>query len=165
MINNKHQQEGFMLIEALIGVVIGAVFVVTTVSLVIRSIAVANASQTRFTGELLARESIEVLRDIEQSSPASLFAASCLFPLACHPQVAGGMWGIVPNAEVLSMRYQRTLYLEPVFRNIALPSRPIVSAGDASATLDSNTRKAVVQVTWEHKGVTQEAKYEIYVHQ
>jgi|GEM_PF-5164004 len=156
---------GFMLVEALIGIAIGAVFIVTLLSLVIRSSAIASTGQARLSGELYAKEAVEALRDLEQSNSTAIFSGTCMSPSTCHPENLTNAWQLITGNETLPGGYSRILYFEEVYRDISIASRPIVASGTPSATLDTQTKKAIVRTTWQDRGGVRNSEYEIYVYQ
>lgn len=154
-----------MLVEALIGITIGAVFVVTLISLVMRSSAIVETGQARLLGELYAKEGIEALRDLEQSNPSAIFSGACMTPSTCYPGNASGAWQLLAGTETLGGGYNRTLHFEDVHRDTSVSSRPIVASGTPGATLDTQTKKALVSTLWQDRGSARITEYEIYVYQ
>jgi len=122
----KKNSSGFALIEALLGVLIGAVILGAFVELGVRSSRLSHANRTEVTASLMVRGAMEAVKDLEQSDWSEL--SNC--PTLCHQNISGGAWELASGSENLD--YKNTTFT----RAISLTS------------VDANTYFASTTVSW-----------------
>jgi len=137
---------GFSLIEALVGAAIisAALLALSSVSATLQRISTTNRHQIR-TAYLL-EEGMEVARYLRDKGWDQFTA---LTPgVAYQLAYAAGDWSATTTAQVIDATYTRTVTITPVLRDA---SQHIVLTG---GTLDQETKKVVVAVTWNNRGAT-----------
>lgn len=161
---------GFSIIEAIVGVAIAAVLLVTFLTLIIASRRIMRSNSEELKAALYLREAVEVARDLETSDWDPIAGtwtefASCMTPAICHPQVSGSIWTLASDSEALDEKYTRLMIIYPVYRNdiVNFPNE-IVASTTVGAVLDPNTLKVSASISWNGEWGDKERILETYVY-
>jgi type II secretory pathway pseudopilin PulG len=162
----SHTQVGFFLIEAILGIALSAVIVVTTITLIVSAKRSAGFALEQFRANMYASEAIEAVRDLERSDWSSLSgAAICKSAPHCHPETVSNKWALLVGNETLdSGYYTRTLAIEDVYRDSSEFPNNIVPSGTPGAVIDPNTLKVTATVTWTGRLGSRNSVLESYVY-
>jgi hypothetical protein len=163
---SRTKKDGFVLIEALIGLFIGAVVIGAFVELNIKSSEVSRLNRSEIRGLLLAREGIEITKDLEQSTTGwiELDTTICSLDPFCHPVANSGVWELQPDAEeIISTAgsdltvFTRKIIVEEVRRD---------GSGNISqtGTVDPDTKKVTVEIDWTNRLSDLPLKLESYLY-
>ncbi|MCH8821839.1 type II secretion system protein [Patescibacteria group bacterium] len=150
------KQKGFGLIEILIvGSVIGIGFVGLVAFLV-------NSSGTTFKitrnteAVSLAKEGMEAVRNMRDES-WKLNIKDLLTSTTYYPEISGNKWTLTTTAPpLINGLYTRTVLIDSVDRDV---NADIVPSG----TLDDNTKRITVTVTWKENQKTEDVTIETYI--
>ena len=147
-INNK----GFGIIEALVGITIGALLLVTFSTLIAQTIKINRVNAMNIKAMMYLQEMIEVAKDLEQSATATIFAVTSpctnCHPCAdidCHPlPVAEDTWGFNDGLQTVEV-FTRSMTISPVSRDPVTHQIKTVydPANDATST-----KIATATISW-----------------
>ena len=154
----NYKPEGFALVEAIISLAIGLVFVLSFSTLLLYTSKVSKFNTQNLKAIFYLRETAEVAKDLEMSNWSELAASTCSFPKVCHPQIQNGAWKLVTGTETLDGIYRRSISVSQVNRNAAFN---IVSSG---GTPDPNTFQITTSLSWTSTFGTKTSGLNMYVH-
>lgn len=138
-------QSGFVIIEALIGVVLASILLTVFLALSVQAAKINRASQNTFQAELYLKELVEIAKDLEQSDWCELTVSACS-SWECHPEISAGKWRLIGGAEsVGNNKFTRSIVISEVKRNQLVYPNEIILAGGVS---DTKTKKATAQISW-----------------
>jgi hypothetical protein len=92
------KNQGFSVIEAVIGATIAALLIITFSTLISKAIVINDANAKELKASLYVQELIEIAKDLEMSPELSgawnsyLSLPACISPQKCHPEVSGSNW-------------------------------------------------------------------------
>lgn len=148
--SNKQQlifrNGGFIIIEAVIGVVLASIFLTAFLALNAQAIKFNQANISNFEADMYLNELIEVTKDLEQSDWCELTKPICSSG-PCHPDSGSAPeWELLFGTESLeSNKFNRSVIISEVYRNqLAFPNNIVTGLG----ILDPNTKKITAQITW-----------------
>ena len=157
--SSKHTSaRGGSLVEIVIvaGIITGALIAI----LGLASLFVATAHLVQQTGQatLLAQEGLEIVRNYRDGTDWAIGLGAVSFaPASYHPEQSGAppSWVLMSGDETLG-EFTRSLQFQEVYRdgddNIA-----------GSGTVDDNTVKVTVTVSWQERGRTHEVQLSAYI--
>ena len=156
----KNKKNGFGLLEAIISVAIAAVLLLSLTLLTTQSAKAARSNAKTLKALIYSQELLEIAKDLERSGwDNEILKPECASPSACHPEISGGSWVLLPGAEEVEDFYTRFVTIEPVCRDAAKK----IAACDG--TNDSpETKKVTAILQWEEEGAPKELKLETYVY-
>jgi len=142
---------------------IAAVLIVSFLTLIVYAQKVSNKNINTFRANLYLTEMVEALKDLENTSWASLDINTCEAPSMCHTAVSGGVWSIETGEEALDDgRYIRSINIEEVHRDqLAFPNEIVVSGG----VPDVGTKKIIATIAWNSSIGAESESLETYVHE
>lgn len=149
------KQKGFGLIEILI---VGAVIAIGFVGLVAFLV---NSAGTTFKitrnteAAALAEEGVEAIRNMRDES-WNLNIKDLSTSTTYYPKIDGNKWTLVTDPGLVNGLYTRTVLIDSVDRD---GNANIVPSG----TLDLNTKKVTVTVTWKENQKTEDVTIETYI--
>lgn len=137
---NRFHKKAFSLVEILLAIFIFTLFSTAVVYLSLDTASRATQVEVKNEALLYAEEGMEAVRNIRDRNYLDLASGS--YGLG----FSSDTWSLVTAPETIDEYYQRTVLIEDVYRD---------GAGDiaASGTLDPETKKITVSVTWNWKGV------------
>ena len=165
---NKRQStifyKGFGIIEAVVGIALASMLLTAFMTLTVQTIKINRANINELKADMYLKELIEVAKDLEQSEDWSVitgYPCSDSLNQACHPEISGGKWTLVPGTESLDNNmYSRSLTIADVNRNqIAFPNEIVASGG----IFDPNTKKIIGEIRW-NDGTHSPMTLETYVY-
>lgn len=154
--------KGFALVEAMVGMAISAVLLVSFTALAIES---RKAGWT-YTHELRARmylaEAIESAKDLEVSNWGQIISPDCAYPEKCHPEILSDAWILEAGEEMLDNEiFTRSLSVHEVRRNMLTFPNEIVATG---GVLDPDTKKVKGIISWSDAYGNRILELETYVY-
>ena len=159
----SYLKSGFSIIEAVVGVAISAVILVTFLTLVVASRQISRSNAEELKAALYLREAVEVARDLEVSDWAELENIVCVSPLPCHPESSGGVWTFTSGAETLEGIYARTISVSPVYRDKPADDYPNEIV-ETPGILDPDTKKITAAISWTGQWGGKQRQLETYVY-
>lgn len=137
---NRLHKKAFSLVEILLAIFVFTLFSTAVVYLSLDTASRATQVEIKNEALLYAEEGMEAVRNIRDRNYLDLVAGSYGLSFAADT------WSFVAAPETIDAYYQRTVLIEDVYRD---------GAGDiaASGTLDPETKKITVSVTWNWKGL------------
>jgi len=113
--NKLSKNKGFLMIELLVGIAVGAIILSGLVSLVVKSQQISQDNLIRLRANMYLREGVEAVKDLERSGWIE-FGDVCTTVSPCHPDDNGGtVWTIEPNPDSAldGGLFERSLVIEP----------------------------------------------------
>ena len=156
-------KSGFSIIEAVVGVAISAVILVTFLTLIVASRQISRSNAEELKAALYLREAVEIARDLEVSDWAEFENVSCISPLVCHPAPSGGVWTYISGAEMLQGIYTRIISVSPVYRDKPANEYPNEIV-DTPGVLDPDTKKITAAISWTSQWGAKNRQLETYVY-
>ena len=153
--SKQKTQTGFALIEALVAVGILVVVLSSAIGALLVSAKVASGNGARLEAVFLSDEGVEVmriLRDTSWSSNIATHASGAAFYLSWN----GSAWVATDTNTFIDNLFERSVVLTDAYRD---GSEQISSSG----TLDSNTKKVTVTVSWRADGATSTRTLSAYI--
>lgn len=155
--NNNRQEDGFLLIDVLVGLFIATIITTAFIGSVVGAIRYASLQAKAVQAELLAIELLEVARELEISNWAELTTGACsVTGSTCHPSVVSGDWQLESGEESIG-GFTRSLSIEAVERDASF-------AITGTGTIDPGTWKVVASVVWNTYGSPHTLVLESYVY-
>jgi len=139
---------GFSIIEALVGITLAALLLVAFTSLITQTIKINQANMSKLKATMYLQELIEIAKDLEQSATSTIFyntgdPSPCT---NCHPIVKGIAWEFdndpLNNPETID-GFTRSMTISPVLRDWW--SGNIVQTGGID---DPWTKMATATISW-----------------
>jgi len=134
------KQKGFGLIEILIVGVVIAIGFVGLVAFLINSAGTTFKITRNTEAAALAEEGVEAVRSLRDES-WDLNIKNLLTSTTYYPVISGNKWTLSTTSSIVNGLYTRTVLIDSVDRDV---NDNIVPTG----TLDPNTKKVTVTVTW-----------------
>jgi len=149
---NKRQStifyKGFGIIEAVVGITLASILLTAFMTLTVQTFEINRANINELKANMYLKELMEVAKDLEQSKDWSVITGyPCSYSLyqACHPEISGGKWTLVPDKESFDNNMYRSLTIADVYRSqLAFPNEIVTSGG----TFDPNTKKIIGEIRW-----------------
>jgi len=158
IIQNKNQNYGFVLIEALVGVVIASLLSTAFLSSIYQASVVNSHTRDHLTASLAILEIYEVATALSYSDFNTISNTTCSTASPCHITHDGSTWSIVSGTQVFNDRFERSFVLSNVYRD---GSFNITTTG---GTLDVDTMALEILVNWENRGNTFNEEITTYLH-
>lgn len=153
IINNK----GIGIIEIIVVVAIAGIALFGISGISSYALGVMNDRKALLEAEYLAEEGMEAVRSVRDESWTANIAALAM-AVNYYPVIFGSKWTLsATNPGLINGRYARRAVFENVNRD---GSDNIVSSG---GTLDSNTKKVTVYVSWTEKNGNKEISLITYL--
>lgn len=154
--NNK----GFSLVEALVGITIAALLIITFTSLITHTIKITQANTKGLKATMYLQELIEIAKDLEQSATSTIFVSGspCI---DYHPEVIGGAWNLIPNPEPLEGFATRTITISPVSRD---PGTHEIETIYNPANESTSTKMVTATIVWYDGFQNQTSTLETYLY-
>jgi len=153
----KRKTKGFGLVEAIIGAVIIATSVIGIFATFQIALSLSGESLYRSQGAFLAEEGVEImkaLRDISWSSKIAGLSPGTTYYLSFATSTG---WSTALTPQVVDGLFYRSLVIENVLRNT------ITQDISTTGTLDSDTRKITVTVSWKRTNATSSQIISTYI--
>lgn len=147
------KQQGIGMVEILVVVAVIGVALVSLMGLADFALKINAGLKKDLVATNLASEAVEVSRAIKDESWAVLAAYGSG---TYHPVQSGGKWILAAGAEAIN-GFNRQITLEDVYRDV---SDNITASG---GTLDPNTRKISVVVSWIERGSARQVSLTSYL--
>lgn len=137
---SRLHKKAFSLIEILLAIFVFTLFSTAVAYLSLDTASRATQVEIKNEALLYAEEGMEAVRNIRDRNYLDLVAGTYGLSFTADT------WSLVAAPETIDAYYQRTVLIEDVYRD---------GAGDiaASGTLDPETKKITVSVTWDWKGL------------
>ncbi len=148
---HRRTQKGYLLIEALLGLTLLSIVVVTGVSLIQFMQTRSKYTKTGFTANVLLQEGMEVAYNLI-SNDISAYASGFYHPDTDLSNPSFPKWKLSGGSEVVSGTFTRIVELADVCRD---SQKNQVDCTQSGATVDSDSRKVAVTVTWSEGEVAQ----------
>ena len=153
---SRAESRGFVLVEAIVAVSVVSVVLLSLSGVAIFLSRASSNNTAKIQAAFLAEEGIEAVR-ILRDNGWSLKIASLDPDTAYYLAYVGGTWNATTDVTLIDSTFERTFVLENVYRN---SSYDIVSTG---GTLDPNTKKVTVSVSWSPSGLTSTKSFSTYL--
>lgn len=138
------KSSGFVIIDAVIGVIIGTIILTAFATLILNGIKISRVNNSELKAKMYLQELIEVAKDLEQSEWGELTDGTCATPTVCHVSSDDNIWNLVPGEEPLENNtYIRSLTIEDVCRN---SDKEIDTC--PSYEISTSTKKVIARITW-----------------
>ena len=167
---NKFNQQGFGLIEALVGMVVALIIILAFTTLISRAVVYNSINGKQLKATLYLQEMIEAAKDLEQSTTTwqsnweSTIGQSCASSTPCYLDISGSSWDLNSGTEDLeSNTYERWLTIEDVYRKDA-DNEIIASPCTEPCTLDDHTKKVIAEIEWNDQLGSQRLELEAYLY-
>ena len=180
--NNKNNfqfnQKGFGLIEAVVGIIVALIIILSFTALITRAVTYSSINGKQLKATLYLQEMVEVAKDLEQFNAGwnLLDNSTCTSTNFFYPtQVASGTswsWNLINDKEPLENGiYTRWLTIQHVCRSTT--TNEIISSSCNSAECDPNnpaeysstTKKIIAEIEWiEAPGKTVTTTLEAYLY-
>ena len=159
--------KGFGIVEALVGITIAALLLVTFTTLIWQTIKINNANAKDLKATMYLQELIEVAKDLEQSDWDELTKDACNISIdsnyKCHPyiDIVLQKWFLSTSGKeyLENNTYTRWLTIENVSRDPA--TNEIVTSGGVD---DPNTKKVKAEIKWNNGFQDRNLTLETYVY-
>ena len=154
-------EDGFVMVEALVGIVIASILLVTFTSLSSRAITLNRDNVNNFRANMYLKELIEITKDLEQSDWGEIKDCN----IRCKPSQNGNTWGLAAIADINNPDdyenidnkfFKRWIIVENVNRDL---NNKIAEFGNS----DDKTKKIIAHIEWDD-GTLHEMKLETYVY-
>ncbi len=149
------QQAGFALVEALVAAAMLSTILAFSVSAYLLSAQIATSNGAGVEAAFLADEGVDavrVLRDKSWSTNIATLSVGTTYHLAW----SGSTWNATTTDSYIDTIFERSFILSDVYRD---GNSDIAASG----TLDSNTKKVTVNVSWFQKGATTTRSFTVYI--
>lgn len=151
----RNQQQGFGLIEMVIGATVLSVSLLGISSFFQKTLEVSTLTQSAVQGDYLLEEGVEAVKLLRDAGYANSIAKlSTTSPT--YLTWNGTNWATSSANIFIDGKFERKITVSEVYRNA---SEDISGAG----TLDQNTRLVAVSVAWSLKGATTTRTIQTYV--
>jgi len=151
-LSNKKNQKGSLLVEIVIvaGIIVGSL--VAILGLAAFFLTTSQIVQQTSQATALAQETLEIARNVRDGAGWAAIITGGPY----HPEQSGSpaAWILASGAEVVG-NFTRQIMFEGVYRDA---SDNISSSG----TLDPDTIKAIVQVTWQERERNHQVEFSAY---
>ena len=151
----KKINQGFLLVEALIGASIIAIIVVAVMLSLSSGLKLTNRNSLAARAGFLAEEGVEVVRLIRDKGwDASLgyWPSDAVYRLV----FSGGTWATTTDDTFIDGRFDRTIAVDDVYRDGNNDIAP-------SGALDPDTKKVIVSVGWRNGSATTTVSIQAYL--
>ena len=155
--------KGFSIVEALVGITIAALLILTFTALITQTIKINEANMRGMKATMYLQEMIEIAKDLEQSATSTMFVSGWPWPCTtnCRPEAVGNAWNLVAGPESLEGFATRTMAISPVSRDpvtyeIETPYNP--------ANESTSTKMVTATITWYDGFQNQTSTLESYLY-
>ena len=163
----KLNQQGFGLIEAVVGIIVALIIILSFTALITRAVTYSSINGKQLKATLYLQEMVEVAKDLEQSDWDSL--NNCI-SVDCYPEISASSTWILSMGRENNIEgiYDRWLTIEHVCRDIssATPTYEILPIPCHPAHIDysSSTKKIIAEIEWDDQLGSQYLELEAYLY-
>lgn len=151
----KKNNQGFLLVEALIGASIVAVVVVAVLLSFSSGLRLSSRNGLATRAQFLVEEGIEAARIMRDKGWTGNFGA-LTNETAYHLVFSNNTWATTTSNALIDSRFDRTITVSSVYRD---SNNDIASSG----TVDSNTKKVTIAVSWRNGSATTTKSLQAYL--
>ena len=158
----KLNQKGFGLIEAVVGIIVALIIILSFTALITRAVTYSSINGKQLKATLYLQEMVEVAKDLEQSPDGWDRLTTTTSPCyaTCYPYISGSSWDINSATEwVENNIYERWMEIEDVCRDAGNNIVDCIIGVD-----DPNTKKVTAYIDWNDQLGPQHLKLEAYLY-
>lgn len=159
---SKFNQKGFGLIEAVVGIIVALIIILSFTALITRAVTYSSINGKQLRATLYLQEMIEAAKDLEQSPDGWDRLTTTTSPCyaTCYLYVSGSSWDINPATEwVENNIYERWMEIEDVCRDAGNNIVDCIIGAD-----DPNTKKVTAYIDWNDRLGSQRLELEAYLY-
>ena len=147
---SRNGERGISALEILVGLSIIILVLGGVVAAFQEHLSVGLRDTNEIKAAYLAEEGIEAVRFLRDNNWSAFSSLAMEFPYYLYYSTTTSAWEATTTAQTIDGEFQRTFVLERVYRRNS--DDDIIPLSDAAAkTLDPETKKVTVRVTWEGK--------------
>ena len=147
---NKFNQQGFGLIEALVGMVVALIIILAFTTLISRAVVYNSINGKQLKATLYLQEMIEATKDLEQSSDGWNRLTTSTSPCytICYPEISGSSWIVNSGTSTIDGIYTRSFMVEHVCRSTTTNEILTTPCNPADLEYSSTTKKVIAEIEW-----------------